>query len=315
MKAMVATKFGDSDVLEMQDLDKPEPGARELLVKVAATSVNPVDYKIRQQGDNFGLEAPLVLGYDVSGVVEETGDEVTMFEPGDEVFYTSEIFGAQGCNAEYHVVEEDIVALKPDNLTHEEAAAIPLAGGTAWQALMLRGNLCLGDRVLIHGAGGVGSMAIQIAVAAGAEVYVSCSDYMVEMAQSWGARRVISYKSEDFAEMITEETNGEGVDLVFNTVGGDLLTQSIPVTAHFGSLIGILDPEGSLSGAYHKNLSIELVFLQRDQMTMQGLRRMALDGQLTPVIDSVVGLEDVPAAHDKLEKGGVKGKIVVGVNF
>lgn len=311
MKAMVATKFGGPDVLEMQELDKPEPGARQLLVKVAATSVNPVDCKIRAQGGNFGLEAPLVLGYDVSGVVAEVGEEVTMFEPGDEVFYTSEIFGSQGCNAEYHAVEEDIVAHKPVNLTHEAAASIPLAGGTAWQALMLRGALRLGDKVLIHGAGGVGSLAIQIAVAAGAQVYVSCSDYMVDMVKSWGVERVVNYKSEDFTAMVTEATEGEGVDVVFNTVGGDLLTRSIPITAHFGSLIGILDPEGSLEGAYRRNLSVELVFLQRDQMTMRELAQLALHNKIKPVVDSVVDLKDVAQAHRLLEQGGVRGKIVV----
>lgn len=313
MKAIVAKEFGGPDVLQMQDVDKPRPGATELLVKVMATSVNPVDYKIREQGGAFGLEAPLILGFDASGVVEETGAEVSGFKSGDTVFYTSEIFDAQGCNAEYHVVDESIVAPKPENLSHEEAAAIPLAGGTAWQALMVRGGLRLGETVLIHGAGGVGSFAAQIAVAAGARVFVSCSDYMVDQVREWGVERAINYKTEEFAPIVHEATSGEGADLVFNTVGGDLLTRSIPVTSDFGSLIGILDVEGNLKGAYRKNLSLELVFVQREKETMLALERLASRGQIKPLVDSVVELDNVAEAHQRLEKGGVKGKIVVRV--
>lgn len=313
MKAMVATRFGGSEVFEMQERDMPHPGATELLVRVMATSVNPVDYKIREQGGSFGLEAPLILGFDASGVVEDVGAEVEGFKPGDEVFYTSEIFGAQGCNAEYHVVKEDIVASKPANLSHEEAAAIPLAGGTAWQALMVRAGLRLGERVLIHGAGGVGGFATQIAVAAGARVFVSCSDYMVDQVKAWGAELAIDHKTEDFVERVQEATGGEGVDIVFNTVGGDLLTRSIPVTSPFGTLVGILDPEGTLEGAYRKNLSIELVFLQREKETILALQHLAETSQLKPYIDSVVPLLELPTAHTRLERGGVHGKIVVQV--
>jgi NADPH:quinone reductase-like Zn-dependent oxidoreductase len=311
MKAMMATQFGGPEVLEMQDIDKPQPGAQELLVQVCATSVNPVDYKIREQGGSFGLQAPLILGFDASGIVEETGPEVTAFKAGDEVFYTSELIGAQGCNAEYHTVDERIVALKPEHLSHEQAAAIPLAGGTAWQALMVRGGLRVGETVLIHGAGGVGSFAAQIAVAAGARVFVSCSDYMVDIVNEWGVECAINYKSENFVDIVQEATEDEGVDIVFNTVGGDLLTRSIPVTAEFGTLIGILDPEGTLEGAYRKNLAMELVFLQREKETMRALRRLARREQINPVIDSMVGLQDLAQAHERLESGGVKGKIVV----
>lgn len=313
MKAMVATQFGGPEVLEMKEMETPRPGARELLVRVVATSVNPVDCKIRENGGAFGREAPLILGYDASGVVEEIGSEVTGFKPGDEVFYTSEIIGPQGCNAEYHGVDEAIAVLKPKNISHEEAAAIPLAGGTAWQALMVRAALRLGESVLIHGAGGVGGFAAQIAVAAGARVFVSCSDYMVEPATAWGVERAINYKSEDFVEIVREATQGEGVNVVFNTVGDDLLTRSIPVTAPFGVLVGILDPAGSLEGAYRKNLSVELVYMQREKETMLALQRLAATGRITPQIDSVLPLAELPAAHRRLEQGGVRGKIVVRV--
>lgn len=299
--------------MEMAEVEDPRPGSRELLVEVHATSVNPVDYKIREQGADFGMPLPAILGFDCSGVVREVGAEVEGFKEGDEVFYTSEILNAQGCNAEFNVVDESIVVAKPGNLSHEEAAAIPLAGGTAWQALVLRAGLQVGDTVLVHGAGGVGSMAVQIALAAGARVYATCSDYMVETLQSWGVERAINYKKEDFVAVIDEETEGEGVGIVFNTVGADLLTRSIPVTTPFGYLVGILDPEGTLEGAYQRNLAVELVFLQRERITMRALQRLAEREQLHPLIDSIVPLEEVPAAHERLEKGGVKGKIVVDV--
>jgi NADPH2:quinone reductase len=313
MKAMVATQFGGPEVLKMQELDRPQPGAKQILVKVVASSVNPVDFKIREMGRDFGLEAPMVLGFDASGVVEEAGPEVEDFKVGDEVFYTSRIAGAQGCNAEYHAVDEAIAVEKPANLSHEQAAAIPLAASTAWQALMVRSGLRLGETVLIHGAGGVGSFAVQMAVATGAKTLVSCSDYMVDNVRAWGADTVINYKEQDFVEGVKEATYGEGVDVVFNTVGGDLLTQSIPVVRMFGTLAGILDPEGSMAGAYRKNLSLELVFLQRERETMQALHDLATRGVLVPLIDSVVDLKDLADAHSRLEKGGVKGKIVVKV--
>ena len=313
MKAMVMKEFGGPEVLELQDVEKPEPGATELRVKVIATSVNPVDFKIREQGGSFGLEAPAILGFDASGVVDAVGAEVEDFKPGDEVFYTSELMGSQGCNAEFHVVDESIVALKPENLSHEEAAAIPLAGGTAWQALMVRAGLRLGESVLIHGAGGVGAFATQIAVAAGARVFVSCSETTIESVKSWGAERVMNYKTDDFVEIVGEATGGEGVNIVFNTAGEDLLTRSVPVTADFGYLVGILNPGGTLEGAYRKNLSVELVMLQRERTTMVALRELVVRGLLKPVIDSVVNLDDLAEAHRRLEQGGIKGKIVVRV--
>mgnify|MGYP006301270887 CR=1 FL=1 len=313
MRTMIATRFGAPDVLELQQRERPQPKRQQLLVQVVATSVNPVDYKIRDHGQDFGLEPPRVLGFDCSGKVVETGEDVTRFKEGDEVFFLANILDPNGCNAEYHVVDEATVAPKPAHLSHEDAASLPLAGGTAWQALVDRAGVCVGDRVLIHGAGGVGSLAAQIAVAAGAEVYLSCSDYMVDVAQNWGVKQVINYKTEDFVEIVNDATDGAGVEIVFNTAGGDLLNRSVPVAAAFGTLVGILELDHGLEGAYRKNLSIELLFLQRDVATLRGLSRLAAAGQLEPVVDSVIPLADLPEAHRRLEQGGVKGKIVVCV--
>lgn len=314
MKAMVITGFGGPEVFKKTDLEKPVPGPNELLVKVYATSVNPVDYKIRKAGSWAGLELPAVIGYDVSGVVEEIGPGVQDFRPGDEVFYTPEIFGKPGTYAEYHVVDEVIVARKPSNLTHEEAAGIPLAGGTAWDALMTRGLLMAGETVLIHGgSGGVGSLAVQIAKAAGAYVYTTCGDYNKDLVRKLGADRAIDYRNEDYVKIIHEETAGSGVDLVFDTVGGETMAKSLEILRPAGRMVSITNTTGNLNAAYRKNITVHFLFLERESYKLDYLKTLLEREQIKPVVDSVMPLEEVAKAHEKLEKGGVRGKIVLRV--
>src|SRR5215216_2204914 len=163
---MVTPQFGGPDLFEGRDVEKPHTGAGEVLVRVVAAGTNLVDAKFRAAGDSIGLEAAIVLGADISGVVEEVGAGVTDLAPGDEVYYTPEVFGpgSNGAYAEYHAAKADIVAKKPTSLSHEEAAAVPLAGGTAYEAIVRRICLRVGETILIHGgAGGVGSFAVQIA--------------------------------------------------------------------------------------------------------------------------------------------------------
>lgn len=309
MKAMVMNKFGGPNVFEMQELPKPKPGANEVLIKVKATSVNPVDMKIRQAG-SWAVKPPTVIGYDVSGVVEAVGETVIDLAPGDEVYYTSEI-GSDGSYAEYQVVNAAIVARKPENLTHQEAASIPLAGCTAWEALITRTWLRPAENVLIHGAGGVGSLAAQIAKAAGAKVFAVCSDYMVDVMKKLGVDRPINYKDEDFQKIIESETDGAGVDVVLDTVGGDTLTKSIPVTRPFGRMATIVSNNADLSAAGSKNITVHFVFMQRDRYKLNELRKMIERLQLKPVIDTVLPLSKIPEAHRRLENGGVKGKLVL----
>lgn len=312
MDAMVITDFGGTDVFEHRDVEKPSPGPTEVLVRVHASSVNPVDYKIRQAGSWAGISPPTVIGYDVSGVVEAVGEAVMDFEPGDEVFYTPEIFGKQGSYAEYHVADESIVAQKPTNLSHTEAAALPLAGGTAWEAIITRGNVAAGETALIHGTGGVGAHAVQIAHAAGAQVIATASPEMVEQTENLGATRAIDYKSEEFADVIESEFD-EPADLVFDTVGGDTLVESTGITKPHGRLVTILEPEGEWGNAYQKNLTIEMLFLERNRRPLEGLRQLAERGQLEPVIDSVLPLEEVAKAHEMVEGSGLTGKVVVDI--
>jgi len=313
MRAMVISGFGGPEVFEEREVDRPEPGPNEVLVKVHATSINPVDYKIRQAGSWAGVEPPAVIGYDVSGVVEEAGSGVEAFQAGDAVYYTPEIPGRGGSYAEYHVAHESIVARKPANLSHEEAASIPLAGGTAWDAMVNRGLLEVGETTLIHGAGGVGSLAIQIAVAAGARVFAVCSDYMEETVKEYGAFP-LNYQQEDFVEIVEEETGGEGVDLVFDTVGGDTMTRSLPVIKPFGRMVNIVGTKADLSSANPLNVTVHYLFLQRERTKLDSLRQLIERGQLSPLVDSVMDLTEVADAHRRLEQGGVKGKIVLRVS-
>lgn len=312
MRAMVIADFGGPDVFEERNVPKPMPGPNEVLVKVHATSVNPVDYKIRRAGSWARVSPPAIIGYDVSGVVETVGDEVADFEVGDEVFYTPEIFGGQGSYAEYHVADASIVAPKPPMLSHAEAASLPLAGGIAWDSLVVAGGLQVGETVLIHGAGGVGSLAMQIAKASGARVLTVCSGHMADLVRDLGADAAIPYDAEDFVEGV-KRIALDGVDLVLDTVGGDTLERSLPLVKEFGMLVGIVSTSVDLSQAGAKNVTVQKLFLRRARYKLLAISALVGRGQLKPVVDSVMAWQEVADAHRRLEGGGVRGKIVLQV--
>lgn len=316
MKAMIITAFGGPDVFQKVDVPKPVPHSNQLLIKVYAVSLNPVDYKIRQSGEWAGVKPPAILGYDAAGVVEATGPDVKNFKVGEAVYYSPEIFGKEGGGsyAEYQVVKETIVGHKPANLSFEEAASIPLAGATAWDALVTRVKLEAGEAALIHaGAGGVGSLAVQIAKALGGQVFATASGDNLDFVRSLGADRVIDYKTEDFVEVIRHQTSGgEGVEVVFDTVGGDTVTKSIAITKPHGRIVTIAYTT-DLNAAYFKNLTVHFEFMEREADRLARLREWLEEGKLKPVIDSLWPLEAVAQAHQKLEKGGVRGKIILKV--
>ncbi len=314
MQAAVLTAFGDAESFEIQTVPKPMPKPEQVLVRVCATSINPVDYQTRRGDYKDLIQLPAIIGVDVSGVIEAIGEAVTEFKVGDEVYYSPQIFGELGSYAQYHVADAAIVALKPANLSHTEAACFPVAGGTAWECLVTRGNLQVGETILIHaGAGGVGSIAIQLAKAMGAYVFATCSTKNFDFVKKLGADYVIDYKQESYTAVIQRETNGRGVDLVLDTIGGDTIGRSSEVLCSFGRLVTIVDlatPQPLLK-AWGKNLTIHFVFNPQYVSKLDALRRLIERNQLRPVIDSVFPWRNLIQAHHRLEQGGTKGKIVL----
>ena len=315
MKAIVISRFGGPEVLEVGDVDPPEPADDEVLVRVIAAGTNPVDTKLRQNASWAGLTPPFVLGYDVSGIVERVGRQVKELAPGDEVYYTPEIFGnTRGGYAEYNVAAARIVAHKPRTLSHEEAAAVPLAGGTAWEAIVRRLQVRPGETVLIHGgAGGVGSFAVQIAKAAGARVLATAGSRNQETLRALGADVAIDYSTQDVAAVALEQTDGRGVDAVFDTAGGELVAKSIPATRQFGRLACILTPAGTLGGLSSRNQTLHGIFLMREAERLREMARLIEQGALRPLVDQVLALEDVRRAHERLDSGHGRGKVVLRV--
>jgi NADPH2:quinone reductase len=316
MDAMVITDFGGTEVFEERARETPEPGATEVRVEVRATSVNPVDYKIRQAGSWANVEPPEIIGYDVSGVVDTVGSAVTDFDVGDEVFYTPELFVGEGSYAEYHVADESIVAAKPPSLSHQEAAALPLAGGTAWDAVIERGDVEAGDTVLIHGTGGVGSVAAQLALASGARVVTVSSSQTAPIMENLGVDRVLDYTVDDVVDGVREYFDAEEpIDLVVDTIGGTAVADSMDVLRPHGTAVTIQNPDGDVGAQYAKNPTLEFLFLEREQYKLDGLRRLVEQGDLEPIIDSVHSVREVATAHELVEAGGLAGKIVLNVDF
>jgi NADPH2:quinone reductase len=315
MRAALLTHFGPPEVLEIAEIDPPRPEPGEVLVRVVAASVNPVDAKIRAAGSWAGLQLPCVIGYDVSGVVEQLGPGVTDLAVGEEVFFTPEIFGNRwGAYAEYTVARSAIVARKPPELSHDLAAAIPLAGGTAYEAIVRRLRVLPGETVLIHGgAGGVGSFAVQIARAAGARVIATAGPENRDTLARLGVHVCVDYRSEDAIRAALRETGGAGVDAVFTTVGGDTVVQSLPALRPFGRIATILGFSGDLSPLYLRNQELHGVFLLRERARLEALGRLAARGQIVPLVDDVLPLERLPDAHHRMDSGHGRGKIVIRI--
>lgn len=318
MKAMILKSFGGPDSFELNDVPKPVPQAGQVLVRVHATSINPLDYQVRR-GDYPDLVLlPAITGHDVSGVVEAIGPGVSAFAPGDEVWYTPQIFDGQGSYAEYHVAAESIIARKPASLSHLEAASLSLVGGTVWEALTVRAVLRVGESILIHGgAGGVGHVAIQVAKAMGARVFTTVREANAEFVRSLGADVVIDYTQEDYVEAIMRETAGHGVDVVFDTIGGDTLSRSADALAQLGRVVSIVDiaqPQ-NLVQAWGKNASYHFVFTRQNRGKLDELSALVERGQLRPHVGAVYSLADIPLAHARLESAnnGLLGKIAIAV--
>lgn len=315
MRAMVIPKFGGPEVFEERDIDPPLLSAGEILVRVVCSGTNPVDAKLRANGSWANLRPPVVLGYDVSGIVDQVGPGVSTFKVGEEVYYTPELIGNPlGSYAEYNVVSASIVAAKPRNISHEQAAAVPLAGGTAWEAIVRRLAVRPGETVLIHGgAGGVGSFAVQIAKAAGARVLATASTANQQVLQQLGVDVPLDYTVDNITDVALRETRGIGVDAVFATVGGEAIAKSIPATKPFGRLACILTPTGILDSIAFKNVTLFGIFLTRDAQRLREMSMAIEQGKIKPLIDEVLPLEQVSRAHKRLDSGHGVGKIVLRI--
>ncbi|QUS41912.1 NADPH:quinone oxidoreductase [Tardiphaga alba] len=319
MKAVVLARFGDSSAFELRQVPVLAVGPREVRVRIHATAINPLDYQIRRGDYADYVPLPAIIGHDISGVVAEVGSDVTEFAAGDEVYYTPKIFGHAGSYAEQHVADVSLVGRKPRNISHLEAASLTLVGGTVWEAFVTRAQLGVGETVLIHGgAGGVGSIAIQIAKAIGARVITTASPRNDDFVRGLGADEVIHYGSEDYVDAVATLTGGRGVNVVFDTIGGDALTRSPLVLADFGRVVSIVDikqPQ-NLVEAWGKNAAYHFVFTRQNRGKLDALTNLIERGLVKPVIGAVLPLARMGEAHELLENGsarGLRGKVAIDV--
>lgn len=313
MRAAVLREFGDPEELGVEEVEAPVPGPGEVLVRIRASSANPVDGLIRKGMANPALPLPTIIGSDVAGVVEQVGDGVTDVVAGDEVYYTSELATGGGAYAQYHVAAASIVAPKPPSLSFEEAAAIPLAGGTAWEAIVRRLEVRPGQTVLVHGgSGGVGSFAVQFAKAAGAAVLSTAGPDHQELLRELGATPV-DYQSEDFVEVARAHTDGLGVDAVLDTVGGANIGGSSKATRDGGRIATILAPDGRLDDLYQRNQTLYGIFLTRERRRLTEMTPIFERGLAEPKIAATMPLDDIVNIHRRLDKSHNAGKLVIAV--
>lgn len=321
MKAIFYTQYGSPDVLQYKDIEKPTPKANEVLVKVYAASVNPLDWHIMRASPFLArLEAGLFkpnktsLGADIAGRVEAVGSSVTRFKPGDEVF--GDVF--TGGFAEYVCANENVLAFKPSNVSFESAAAVPVAGLTALQGLRDKGQIRKGQKVLVNGAsGGVGTFAVQIAKSYGTEVTGVCSTRNLELVRSIGADHVIDYTREDFTN------NGQQYDLIFCAVGNHSITeykraltpQGICSIAGFTGLGRLF--EHMLIGPYRSKVGGKQVGLmptaKADKDDLSHLSELLKSGKIVPVIDRSYPLSETAEAVRYLETSRARGKVVITI--
>lgn len=307
MRAVVTEAWGGPEVMAEREVERPEPGEGEVLVRVAAAGVNPVDWKTRRSGGLLarkGVEPPVILGWDVSGTVEAVGPGVTRFAVGDEVFGMPRFPGVAGAYAEYVAAPEADLARKPATVGHPEAAALPLVGLTVLQAFR-KAELQPGQTVLVHGAaGGVGSVAVQVAKALGARVAGTASAANQDLLRELGVDEPVDYAAERFEDRVS------GVDVVLDTQGGEVRERSWGVLRPGGILVSIVGPpkEGEAEAHGVRGAGI-MVRTSGEQL--EELARMVDDGALTPVVGATHPLADAAEAHRSLETGHARGKLVL----
>jgi len=310
MKAMVIRQYGSAEVLQYEDVETPKIQPDQLLVKVYASSVNPVDWKIRQgmlrliTGEKF----PQILGFDVSGEVVEVGSQVQRFSPGDQIYADLPLPG--GTYAEYCAVSEKYAALKPTNMTYEQAAVVPLAALTALQALVNLGNIQSGQTVLINGAsGGVGTFAVQIAKALGAEVTAVCSSKNLELVKSLGADHLIDYKQQDFTQ------DAKLYNIIFDAVDRSSFSNCNKILKSEGIYIFTLPTLENLIQialtALIPGKKAKFILCQPNSQDLLYLKELIEAGKIRSIIDRTYPLQELAAAHLYSESERTVGKIAI----
>lgn len=313
MKAVFINQYGSTQVLQYGDIETPSLKRDQLLVKVYGSSVNPVDWKIRAGQLQFltGYKFPLVLGFDVAGEVVEVGESIARFQRGDKIYaYLDSLPG--GAYAEYAVVSERVACLKPDTMSYEQAAAVPLAATTALQALRDLGQILPGHKVLINGAsGGVGSYAVQIAKAFKAEVTAICGTPNMELVQSLGADRVIDYTVQDF----TKDTSV--YDIVFDAVGKQSFSGCKNILKSNGIYVTTLPDPDSVVQSFLTFVvpgkKSKLIVAQSSGQDLAYLKELIEAGKMRSVIEHTYPLSELAAAHTISEQGHVVGKLAIAV--
>ena len=314
MKAIIINQYGSAEVLQYQDVPKPSINSDQMLVKVYATSVNPVDWKIRKgllkilTGNKF----PMILGFDVSGEVVEIGAKVTQFQTGDLIYASlDQITG--GAYAEYAAVSEKVACLKPQNIAPEQAASIPLAAQTALQALRDKGQIKPGHRVLINGAsGGVGIFAVQIAKAQGTQVTAVCSETNAELVKNLGADRIINYQKQDFTK---EDIK---YDIILDAVANRSYWQCQNILQTNGIYITTLPLPTNLFTSFLSQFipgkKAKIIILKSNSQDLAYLKELIETNQLRTIIERTYPLSQLAAAHTDSEKGHVVGKLVITIS-
>jgi len=315
MKAMVIDAFGGPEAMRLTDIATPVPGPGEVLIRIRATSVNPVEWKIRDGhlARLFPCGFPLILGWDAAGTIASLGDGVGGFAIGDRVWsYCRKPDIQWGTYAEYVTMTADAVAPMPANLSFAEASTIPLVGLTSWQSLFDVAAIRPGQSVLIHaGAGGIGSMAIPLAKWAGATVIATARAANHDYVRGLGADHVIDYSAEDFVAA-TRSLFPEGVDMVFGTVGGEVLTRSYAVVKPDGILVSITDKTDPDEAA-RRGIRIKYVFVQPNGQQLRRLAGLVESGTLHPPVIEEMALAQAAEALERNKQGHVRGKIVLMV--
>lgn len=324
---MTIKGFGGPEVFGISSLPVPECGKGQVLIRVAASTVNPIDYKIRSGLLEAIAPESGILGFDVAGTIEETGEGVSDLQPGDEVFgCTGAVLEHSGSLAEFQVADATLLSKKPSNLSLEEAVALPLVSITAWDALIRGAVIREGERVLVHGAaGGVGHVGIQLAKNAGADVYATVSSgEKADIARTLGAQP-INYKEQSVEQYVEEHTGGRGFDVVFDTVGGENLTRSLEAAALEGRVTSVnTRTTADLSLLHQKALSLHVVFMvipilynqvegkARHGEILRNITNRVEREEFRPLIhEQRFSFEDVGQAHTLLEQGKATGKIVL----